>query len=63
MAAMREVSGRHTGANLAEVVLEVIKEWEIQDNLGYFMMDNANNNDTMLKDVAIGNLPLLYKLF
>ena len=53
VAAMKEVSRSHTGTNLADVVMGVIKEWGIQDNLGYFMMDNADNNDTMMRDIAI----------
>jgi hypothetical protein len=40
---MKEVSGKHSGENLAAVVLQVVKDWEIEDNLGYFMMDNADN--------------------
>jgi hypothetical protein len=50
---MREISGKHDGTNLAEAVMEVVKEWNIQSNLGYFMMDNADNNDTMMREIAI----------
>ncbi len=60
MAAMREVSGSYTGTHLAEVVLEVIKDWGIQNNLGYFMIDNADNNDTMMRDIAISKFILLW---
>jgi hypothetical protein len=51
---MKEVDGAHTGENLSVPVLEVIKEWGIQENLGYFMMDNADNNNTMIKSIALG---------
>ena len=54
IAAIREVSGEHTGDNLAEVVMKVIKEWGIQEKLGYFIMDNAPNNDTMIRKIAMG---------
>jgi len=54
VAAIREISGKHNGENLAAVVMEVIKEWNIQEKLGYFMMDNAENNDTMMKQIALG---------
>jgi hypothetical protein len=54
VAAMKEVDGAHTGENLSVPVLEVIKEWGIQANLGYFMMDNADNNNTMIKSIALG---------
>jgi hypothetical protein len=51
---MREISGSHTGENLAIPVIEVIKDWNIQHNLGYFMMDNASDNDTMIRAIALG---------
>jgi hypothetical protein len=54
VAAMREVSGSHNGRNLADVVMAVVKEWKIQNKLGYFMMDNAENNDTMMKEIGLG---------
>jgi hypothetical protein len=53
VATMKEVDGSHTGENLSVPALAVIKEWGIQDNLGYFMMDNADNNDTMMKSIAL----------
>lgn len=58
VAAMKEVDGAHTGENLAAVVIEVVTEWNIQGNLGYFMMDNADNNDTMIKTIALGIVAL-----
>jgi hypothetical protein len=61
VATMEEVDGLHTGENLSVPVLEVIKEWDIQDNLGYFMMDNADNNDTMMASIALGKGPLFLK--
>jgi len=54
---MKEVDGSHIGENLSVPVLIVIKEWGIQDNLGYFMMDNAENNDTMMKSIALSKGP------
>jgi hypothetical protein len=50
---IKEVDGSYTGENLSVPVLIVIKEWGIQDNLGYFMMDNTENNDTMMKSIAL----------
>jgi BED zinc finger len=51
---MKEVIGVHDGDNLAGVVMSVITEWEIQDKLGYFVMDNAPNNDTMMRQISLG---------
>jgi hypothetical protein len=54
---MKEVNRSYTGENLSVSMLTVIKEWGIQDNLGYFMMDNIENNDTMMKSIALGKGP------
>jgi hypothetical protein len=61
---LKEVIGAHEGKNLASVVMEVIKEWGIASKLGFFVMDNASNNDTMMQSVSLGKqIPpvLLYK--
>jgi hypothetical protein len=55
--ALREVKGRHTGENQALVVLEVLKEYGIASKLGYFMMDNAESNNTMIQHLANGMSP------
>jgi BED zinc finger len=45
--ALREILGGHRGAeDLAPVIHEVVKEYGIQNKLGWFMTDNAGNNDT-----------------
>ena len=45
---LREIYGRHTGEHQESVVMNVIREFGIASKLGYFMMDNAANNDTMI---------------
>jgi hAT family C-terminal dimerisation region len=50
---MREVVGEHSGENMSRYVLEVIKEYDIVRNLGYFTMDNAPDNDTMMKELSL----------
>jgi hypothetical protein len=47
--AVKEIEGNHKGENLAPIVMEVIEDWQIADKLGYFVMDNASNNDTMMR--------------
>ena len=47
--ALREIPGEHTGQNISIIVLEVAKEFGIHDQLGYFMMDGASNNDTTIE--------------
>ena len=49
---MKEVFGEHKGEYLAPVVHDVLKEYEIENKLGWFMSDNASNNDTMLKHLS-----------
>lgn len=47
-----EMSARHSGANIAAQVLEVIDEYGIRDKIGYFTLDNAENNDTAMNDIG-----------
>lgn len=47
--AIREVHGGHTGENIANVVYPVLKEYNIHDRFGYYVGDNATNNDTSLE--------------
>ncbi|KAF4546993.1 Hypothetical protein D9617_74g064550 [Elsinoe fawcettii] len=46
--ALPRQAGRHTGANLAETIGAVIAHYNLQDRVGYFVTDNASNNDTRL---------------
>jgi hypothetical protein len=47
--AIREVHGGHTGENIANAVYPVLKEYNIHDRFGYYVGDNATNNDTSLE--------------
>ena len=51
---LKEVEGSHTGENLSQYILQAIDDFEITPRLGYFQMDNAPNNDVMLREVSIG---------
>jgi hypothetical protein len=47
--AMRDTLGSHTGANIADHLFDVLKEYQISGNqIAYFAADNATNNDTAL---------------
>ena len=37
--------GEHSGKNQAELFIEVFKDYGIAENLGYFVTDNAKNNN------------------
>jgi hypothetical protein len=51
--ALRQLSGPHSGANIAAHLLEVIEDFDIASNLGYFQADNASNNDTACSELSI----------
>jgi hypothetical protein len=44
--------GRHTEDNQAETVCMVTQEYNIERNLGYFTLDNATNNNTVIRCMA-----------
>ncbi len=50
--ALKELQGEHSGANMAVIILDVLSVYAIRGRLGYFVMDNATNNDTMLEAIA-----------
>ncbi len=49
--ALREVEGEHSGENIADVLLQVIKDYKITGRIGYFIADNASTNDTCINAV------------
>lgn len=49
---LEEIQGAHTGANLAPMVLKAIERFKFVYNLGYIVMDNAANNDTMMRELS-----------
>ena len=44
--AFRRIYGPHTGEAISRSLLAVIREYNIAQKVGYFMSDNAKNNDT-----------------
>ncbi len=47
--AIQELNGDHDGENISEIVHLVAKEFEFVDRIGYFVGDNATNNDTAME--------------
>lgn len=45
--ALRRIEGTHSGQNVAEVVLDILRKYQIH-RLGYFVCDNASSNDTAI---------------
>jgi hypothetical protein len=57
--AFRRIYGAHDGDNIAATLLEVINEYGIAQKVGYFMSDNAKNNDTAIAAVLQQLYPAL----
>jgi hypothetical protein len=49
--AIRQLKGPHTGENQAEIIIEVIKDYKLGKHIGYFITDNASNNNTAIQFV------------
>ncbi|KAK2468861.1 hypothetical protein H9L39_19453 [Fusarium oxysporum f. sp. albedinis] len=49
---IKELQGQHSGENMAEAIMEFIREYGIASKVGYFMMDNATNMNTMIDKVS-----------
>ena len=49
---LRPLKGPHSGENIAKVLSTVIELYDISAIIGFFMMDNASNNDTCIEELA-----------
>ena len=49
---LKEVFGAHSGENQAEIIWNLLDEYGVFNKNGYFIMDNAPNNDTMVENLA-----------
>ncbi|KAM4061668.1 reverse transcriptase (RNA-dependent DNA polymerase) [Hirsutella rhossiliensis] len=47
-----ELIGPHSGENIGPHIKKVIDRYELGSKLGYFMLDNAESNDTCLQTLA-----------
>jgi len=48
----KRVCGKKSGLAVADIITDVIDDYEVGQSLGAFMMDNAKDNDTALKELA-----------
>jgi hypothetical protein len=44
-----KLARRHTGVNIADGVAAILAEFNIGNKIGYFILDNASNNDTYME--------------
>src|SRR6266850_6839217 len=48
---LRRVQGSHSGENMAHSIINVIDEYELRGQLGYFVLDNVTSNDTCVREI------------
>ena len=54
---LRALIGSHSGENMAATLLPLFKEYDITEKLGYFVLDNASNNNTCVRHVLSQTSP------
>lgn len=48
-----ELHGQHSGNNIATIVASTLRQFGVdKDRVGYFVLDNAYNNDTAIEALA-----------
>lgn len=56
---LKKLFGVHSGQNQAELVSYIISQYQIENTMGYFTLNNTNNNSTAL--CSIQSQPNQYK--
>lgn len=51
--AFRKIDGEHTGSNMASYLARILFELGVLKKLGQFTLDNASNNDTMMRHLEL----------
>src|SRR5438876_1232296 len=49
---LQQIKGQHSGENLAEVISQIFNSFQINKNLGFFILDNASINDTCIAKLS-----------
>jgi hypothetical protein len=50
--ALPQQEGKHTGVNIADTIAEILITFGLTNNIGFFVADNASNNDTCIQALA-----------
>lgn len=61
MIALCQIKSSHSGENIAYTLEQIIKEYDITNQLGYFVFDNAESNDACVKALLQLIVPYLQK--
>ena len=48
---LHKVIGEHSGKNIVAVLLNIFKDYKIRGNIGYFIADNIELNDTCINAI------------
>jgi hypothetical protein len=51
--ALPQQLGQHSGVNIADQIAAIIEHFNISERIGYFMTDNATNNDTCIEALGL----------
>lgn len=49
--ALKKIKKRHFNENIIQIMFQTFDEYEIRNNLNYFVINNAKSNDIMFKDI------------
>ena len=52
MLGVKKIEDSHTKKNLAEIIMKLIENYGFLYKIGYFMMDNAANNNTIIDRIS-----------
>jgi hAT family C-terminal dimerisation region len=59
MIALKRLRESHSGENQGSLLIEIIKDFDLKERLGYFITDNAGSNDTAVEFLLTTLLPTL----
>ena len=57
MIALKRLHESHSGENMGTLLIEIIKDYGLEERLGYFITDNAGSNDTCVEYILSTLLP------
>jgi hypothetical protein len=60
--ALKRLHEAHSGENIGSLLIEIIKNFDLNERLGYFVTNNADSNNTCVYYILISLLPDLNKI-
>ena len=62
MIALKRLHETHSGENMGSLLIEIINNFDLNERLGYFVIDNVGLNDTYIYYILISFLPDLNEI-